>query len=255
MLRVGTISALSLVPEHAENSRASATEAGESFALESYSAIWPWTRKSIINDDLGAFADWTSEMARHRGRDRSCTVRFSTDRKCWRRPGHGRRSESTSRASHGNLASPGTAIDVTSVAAARHKMREAKGLGGVFPVAVAPVAILTSPARELAAEQVVVALTPNEIGQVNPFSGKLRVEVEQRLSGNAWYLCLREPGLCPCVPQSAWASLSSREGFDILGIEFRCLLDFAVGVRISGSFTVSPARNEFPGRYILSAGE
>ncbi len=135
-------------------------------------------------------------------------------------------------ATHGNLASPGTVIDVASVSAGRLKMRQQTGLGGVRSIAVAPVAILTSPVKETEAELVTVSLTPAEIGKANPFSGKLRVEVEQRLTGNSWYLLAESPPFVHAyLDGRRGPSLSSREGFDVLGVEFRCLLDFAVGVR------------------------
>ncbi len=220
-----------MVPEHAEVERGSVAEAGESFAVQSYAKIWGFTRQAIINDDLGALADWAGEMGSAAAETEAALfVSLLTSN-----AGAGPVLDdglNLFHASHGNLASPGTAIDVTSVAAARQKMREAKGIGGVFPVQVAPVAILTSPAKELQAEQVTVALTPNEIGQANPFSSTLRVEVEQRLSGNAWYLFSENPAFTHAyLNNQRGPTLSSREGFDLLGIEYRCLLDFAVAVR------------------------
>jgi hypothetical protein len=135
-------------------------------------------------------------------------------------------------ASHGNLAGSGTVIDVANVAAARQAMRAQKGIEGVFPVQVSPVAILVSPAKELQAEQVTVALTPAVIEETNPFSGRLRVEVEPRLTGNPWYLISANPPF-----QHAYLSgqsgpqMTTREGFEVLGTEFRVVMHVGVHVR------------------------
>jgi phage major head subunit gpT-like protein len=181
----------------------------------------------IINDDLGALSDWAGEMgAAAAETEAQLFVALLLSNPVL--------NDGTAlfHANHGNLAASGGAIDTTTLSAGRLAMRSQTGLGGVRPVAVSPTAIVVSPAGETAAEQVTIALTPNATTAVNPFAGQLRVEVEPRLSGNAWYLFSQSAAF-----QHAYLNgqrgpqVSSREGFDILGIEFRAVLDFGVGVR------------------------
>jgi len=68
---------------------------------------------------------------------------------------------------------------------------------------------------------------------VNPFSGRLTPLVDARLTGNAWYL-FADPATLP-VFEYAYLSgaegpqVASREGWDVLGMEFRVILDFGAG--------------------------
>jgi hypothetical protein len=136
-------------------------------------------------------------------------------------------------ADHGNKAASGTVIDVAALSAARLAMRSQKGLDGVTPVAVVPKWLLVSPTKETEAEAVLATLAAAEIANVNPFSGKLQLAVEPRLSGNAWRI-FADPGQAPVLEYAYLSSaqgpqMASREGWDVLGMEFRVVLDFGSG--------------------------
>jgi hypothetical protein len=231
-LRAGNISPLAKVDEHGEVTRGAAAETTESFKIESYAKIWAFSRQSIINDDLGALTDWASEMgvaAAETENGLFVTVLTTAG-------GAGVTLDDGTplfHANHGNLANPGTALDATNVGVGRQAMRAQKGVGGVFPLQVTPVSIVVSPAQEVAAEKVVAELQPGTVAEVNVFAGgRLRVEVEPRLSGNGWYLFSESPAFQHgYLNGQRGPMLDQREGFDVLGTEFRCVFDVGVHVR------------------------
>ena len=66
---------------------------------------------------------------------------------------------------------------------------------------------------------------------MNP--GRLTLLVEPHLTGNAWYL-FADPTQAPVLEYAYLAGaegpqLASREGFNVLGTEFRVVLDFGCG--------------------------
>ncbi len=224
---------LSLVNEHGEVTSGTRGEAKEAYAIKTYAKMFSLSRNAIINDDLGAFADF----GRAAGRAAAETEADVLTALLTANSGTGATLDDGNplfHSSHGNVAGSGTAIDVTNLAAARLAMRQQKGLDGVTPVNVVPTFLLVSPTKETQAETVLATLTPASTSNVNPFSGKLSLLVEPRLSGNRWYV-FAEPGAQPvleyCYLSSAQGpQLASREGWNVLGMEFRVVLDFGAGV-------------------------
>ena len=103
---------LELITEHAEVALAAVPPRPvESFAVQSYAKIGAFSRNAIINDDLGALSDWTSEMgAAAAETEASLFVNLLTANS-----GAGPVLDdglNLFHASHGDLASPGTVIDV-----------------------------------------------------------------------------------------------------------------------------------------------
>jgi hypothetical protein len=113
-------------------------------------------------------------------------------------------------------------------------MRSQKGLDGMTPVNAVPRFLLVSPTKETVAEQVLATLAPATVATVNPFSQRLDLLVEPRLSGNGWYV-FADPASMPVLEYAYLSSaqgpqIASREGWEVLGVEFRCVLDFGAGV-------------------------
>ena len=136
-------------------------------------------------------------------------------------------------ADHGNLAGTGAAPDETTLSAARLALRTMKGLDGKTPVAATPKFLLVGPALETSAEKLLSSITPATADDVNPFAGKLELLVEPRISGNAWYV-FTDPAQLAVLEYAYLSSaqgpqIASREGWDVLGMEFRVVLDFGCG--------------------------
>ena len=124
--------------------------------------------------------------------------------------------------------------------AARLAMRTATDLDGVTIIDTTPRYLLVPAALETTAEKYLASLYPAQASNVNPFSSKLELLVEPRLdakSATAWWV-FSDPQLSPVLEysflsDSAGPQVDSRVGFEVLGLEMRCVLDFvgAIGWR------------------------
>lgn len=93
--------------------------------------------------------------------------------------------------------------------------------------------LLVGPALETTAEKLLSTINATTVDDVNPFGGRLSLLVEPRLTGNAWYV-FADPATAPVLEWAYLSSapgpqLSSRDGWDVLGREFRVVLDFGCG--------------------------
>jgi HK97 family phage prohead protease len=224
---------LTKVEEGGEVQRGTMTEGAESYGLATFAKIFGISRQAIINDDLGAFADPLRLMARGAAE----TEAQELANLLLANSGNGvtmADGQPLYHSTHGNLAASGAALSVTSLSAARAAMRDQKDLDKVSPLNVVPRTILVGSALETLAETLVATLSPVAPGDVNPFAGKLEVAVDPRLTGNAWRL-FADPAMWPVIEYAyldggVGPQLSSREGWDVLGMEFKVVLDFGCGI-------------------------
>lgn len=224
---------LSEVAEHGEITHGTRGEAKEAYALRTFAKIFSLSRNAIINDDLGAFADFGRAAGRAAAETEAdvLTALLTANSSAGVTLDDG---NPLFHSTHGNVAGSGGAISTTTLSAARLAMRGQKGLDGVTPVNAVPKFLLVSPAKETEAEQVLATIAPAQVSNVNPFSQKLELLVEPRLSGNGWYI-FADPAALPVLEYAYLSSASgpqmaSREGWDVLGVEFRVVLDFGAGV-------------------------
>jgi HK97 family phage prohead protease len=224
---------LAQVNEHGEVTHGTRGEAKEAYALKTFARIFSLSRNALINDDLGAFGDF----GRAAGRAAAETEADVLTALLTANSGAGVTLDDGNplfHSTHGNVAGSGGAITTTTLSAARLAMRQQKGLDAVTPVNVVPRFLLVSPAKETEAEGVLAPLVPAQVSNVNPFSNSLTLLVEPRLSGNGWYV-FADPGAMPVLEYAYLSSaqgpqMASREGWDVLGVEFRVVLDFGAGV-------------------------
>lgn len=232
ILKVGEFSKLAKVTESGEITSLSTAEAKEGYALDTFGGLFSLSRKAIINDDLGAFGRWGEMMGQAAAETEAAQLMGLLTANA----GNGVKladGVNLFNATHGNLAAAGAALDVASLSAARLAMRTQKGLDGQTPVNVVPKYLLVGPALETTAEQVLAALYAADLANVNPFSGKLTLLVEPRITGNGWYV-FGDPAAAPVLEYAYLSSapgpqLASRDGWEVLGREFRVVLDFGCG--------------------------
>lgn len=226
-LQLGDAPSLEAVPESGEFKRGSLTEAKEAYKLGTYGKVVAITRQVIVNDDLGAFTRVPALMARAAADLQSDMIWAIIGQNATMGDG-----VALFHASHANL---GTAavISVDSIGEGRKLMRKQVGLGGRF-INVQPSFLVVPAALETKAQQLVASVASTQMGEVNPFSGTLRVIAEPRLDGyssTAWYL-VAAPGQIDTI-EVAYLSgergpqVASREGFDVDGVELKIRLDFA----------------------------
>jgi ATP-dependent protease ClpP protease subunit len=231
-VRLSEMPQLDEVGEGGEIKYGTRSEAKESFAIKSYAKIFGLTRQAVINDDLNAFADsakaWGQGAAQT---EASVIVALFTANS-----GDGINLDDSSpvyTTGRGNKAAAGTAISTTDIAAGRQAMRETKGLDGKTPVSLTPKYLVVGPANETAAEQILSSIYAAHVADANPFAGKLQLLVEPRFTGNAWRLFAdsaeAETLAIGYLNGHNGPILSTREGWTMLGTEFRCVLDFGAG--------------------------
>lgn len=231
LLKLGAMSNLQKVSESGEVKNTSRAEEKEGYSLDTYGSIFSLSRKALINDDLGAFNDWSVAMGRAAAEtEASLLVTLLTQAS-----GAGPTMDDGKalfHTGHGNVASSGAAPSVTTLGAARAALRKMTGVGGE-PINATPKFLLVSPDLETSADQLVASLFPATVDNANPWPGRITPMVEPRISGNGWYV-FADPALLPCLEYSYLSSaagpqIASREGWSTLGMEFRVTLDFGCG--------------------------
>lgn len=229
LLRLGDFGKLKKVTEAGEIKSMTTGEAKEGYSLETFGGIFSLSRKAIVNDDLGAFGRWAEMMGRAAAEteaDQLVTLLTSN-------PVMDDENTLFS-AAHGNLASSGAAPDVDTLSDARLALRRQTGLDGVSPISATPKFILAAPELETTFEKLLAELAAAKVDDQNPFSGKMTLLIEPRLSGDDWYV-FADPAMLPVLEYAYLSSaqgpqIASRDGWEVLGREFRVVLDFGAGV-------------------------
>lgn len=233
-LKLSDIGTLEKVSESGEIKHTSRGEASESYALDTYATQFAISRKALINDDLGAFRDWgatAGRMAAETEANLILNLLLSN-------PVMGEDNKALFHADHGNLSTSPAALGdagagVTALSEARQALRGMKALDGKTPINATPKFLLVGLEQETEAEQLLSDLAAATWGDVNPFASKLSLLVEPRITDNQWYV-FADPAVMPVLEYSYLSSaqgpqMASREGWDVLGMEFRVVLDFGCG--------------------------
>ena len=240
-LKLSDIGLLQRVTESGEIKHTTRGEASESYALDTYATQFALSRKALINDDLGAFRDWGATAGRMAAETENNLLFELLTQASGAGPVMGEDGKRLFHADHGNLAdSTGTALDDVSDGAAlealsdaRLALRTQKGLDGKTKIGATPKYLLVGPESETAAERLLASIYAAEVENVNPFSGRLSLLVEPRIEDASWYV-FADPAVLPVLEYAYLTSapgpqMASREGWDVLGMEFRVVLDFGCG--------------------------
>lgn len=227
-LKLSDVGLLEKVSESGEIKSTTRGEAKESYSLDTYATQFAISRKALINDDLGAFRDWGATA----GRMAAETEANLLLAKLLANPVMGEDGVALFHATHGNLAA-GAALDVTALDLARKAMRGMKALDGETPINATPRFLVVGPELETTAEQVLASIYAATVSEVNAFSGKLTLLVEPRITDESFYV-FADPAVLPVLEYAYLSSaqgpqMASREGWDVLGMEFRVVLDFGCG--------------------------
>ncbi|MBS0573133.1 MAG: HK97 family phage prohead protease [Proteobacteria bacterium] len=234
---------LEKVNENGEFKSGTIDEAKETYALATYGKIFGLTRQAMINDDLGAFTDMAGHMARGAADTEAQLLVDLLERNT----GLGPTMDDTVNlfaTAHGNTAATGAIISETTVSAARLALRTQKGIGK-RPINVPPKYLLVHPAQETAAEKFLAAINPSQTSNVNPFSGKLELLVEARLSSTIRWYVIADPA---AIDGLEYAYLQGEEGpqvetkagFEVDGMQFKVRLDFGAGFLDWRSWFMNP---------------
>lgn len=231
--RVSSFPALEEVPEAGPVQYGALAESGESYSVASYARNLAISRQAMVNDSLDAFGQATRSIASAAAEAEARKLVALLSMAAGAGP---TLSDGTPlfHASRGNLAAAGSTLDVTNVSHGRTAMRTQQDLGDGGPVGIGPKFLLVGAELETTAEQLLASVQAAQVGEVNPFSGRLTLLVEPRLVGSAWWLFASPQD----VPVLEIAHLDGRQVPTLetftepghLGLTFRATLDFGAGV-------------------------
>lgn len=219
---------LEALPEGGEYKRGTLGEGKDSYQLADYGKVIAVTRKTIINDDLGAFTRVPGLFGR--------AARDLVQDMVWAIIGQNATMGdgiALFHADHLNLAVSAAAIDVTPMSLARKAMRLQKDPAGKL-IQILPQYMIVPAALETKAQQFLAQTTPNQNSQVNPFAGSLQLIVVPQLdkySETAWYVAASPSQLdmieIGYLAGEAGPQIATREGFEVEGIEIKCRMTVA----------------------------
>jgi hypothetical protein len=217
-----------------EYKRGVVTDGKEVYALATYGRMLGINRQTIINDDMNAFTRLPALCARAAADMESDTVYGVLTANA----ALGVDNVALFHATHSNLTSSGTAIDVTALGVGRALMRKQVGIEGRV-INCRPSFLIVPAAKETLAQQYTsVSFVPAQSSTINPFAqGKpdaLTPIAEPRLDANsatAWYLAT-DPNQIDTIEYAYLEGqqgvyMESRMGWEVDGIELKVREDFA----------------------------
>lgn len=231
-MRLGEMPDLDLVNEHGEFTNGTLSEERETYRVRTYGKIFGFTRQLLVNDDLNAFSDFLNAMG-------GMAATLLGDKLYEVLSTNAAMADGTAlfHTNHGNVATGAGVPSIATLGEARKLMRQQTGVTG-RPIQVEPRYLVVGPQNETTAEQVLTAITAATMNDANPFAGKLKLVVEARITGTAWYL-FSDPALAPLLeyaelngsrPMSGpGPRVASREGWRVDGVEFRVVYDVGAG--------------------------
>lgn len=233
-VRMGEMDGLEKVAEGGEVTRGGFGEVAEAYRIDTYARIVGLSRQAIVNDDLGAFAQMTAMQGRAAAeKQNALAVALLTEA-----DGAGPVLSDGTRmfhASRGNSGAGAAASAVTpdSIAGGILALRLQKGVDGVSPINAVPRFLLAGPEAEADARRAVAAYYPATSATASPFADAPAVLIDARLAGPRWWM-FADPAVMHCFEYAFLASapgpqFESRAGWDVLGMEFRVVLDFGCG--------------------------
>lgn len=221
------------VGESGEFKYGKVSDAKETYALKTYGKILPFSRQTIINDDLDALSRIPGLFGRAAADLESDTVWNLVAANPTMSDGGAlfNATAVTTAGGHANQAGAGAAITVASVGAARAAMRKQVGLEGRL-INVTGRHFVVGADKEVELAQFLGGIVPAKSSDVVPdMLRSYNPVVEPRLTGNAWYLFgdynqIDTIEYC-YLEGNTGVYIETRQGFGVDGIEIKARHDFA----------------------------
>lgn len=236
-LRMSAAPELLMVPEGGEIQKGPMSSGSESYRVHTYARRVAMTRQAIINDDLDMLARVPAAFgAKARQLENRMFYELLASNPTM---SDGNKLFSTA---HGNLASTPAVISLQAIAEMRLMMRtQMDGSGN--PVYLQPQYLVFGPSSALNALQVLdnPGNSPTSTADVVPQTFKtLQMVEDPEITGSEWYLFAAPVAVDTFeyaylsaggagVTTGPGPQIDSRPGWEILGVDTRCVLDFGVG--------------------------
>ncbi len=231
---LGSAPKLTQIPEGGEYREVTLGEAGESYAIGTYGAMFSITRQAIINDDLDAF----QRIPRLFGAAAKRTVNETVYAILKDNPTMAD-GKALFHADHNNLGTAG-AIGENTLNEAIQKMSEQKDASGEAVLGIAPRFLIVPPALKTTALKWLKSTAlpvDNKSSKVfNPFQDLAELVVDACLgsagggSDTAWYMAA-DPNVIDTIEVAfldgnETPQLETERGFEVDGMRFKVRLDF-----------------------------
>jgi len=231
---LGNAPKLTQIPEGGEYKEITLGEAGESYAIGTYGAMFSITRQAIINDDLDAF----QRIPRLFGAAAKRTVNETVYAILKNNPTMAD-GKTLFHADHGNEGTAG-AIGEDTFNEAIQKMSEQKDLSGEAILGIMPRFLIVPPALKTTAlkwlKSTALPQSGMSSGIFNPFQNVAEPVVEPALSAaaggsdTAWYMAA-DPRMVDTIEVAFLGGneeprVESQKGFEVDGMRFKVSLDF-----------------------------
>jgi phage head maturation protease len=227
-VRAGDFPTLQPVLQTGELEYRATTDNNEPISINPYGIIFGISRQMLVNDDLGAIDQILGSAG-----DMVLAFENTTFFKMFSsNPTLNQDNTPVFATAHGNLAASGAVPSVTALGAGREALRQMKSISGNF-INVPPSIILTGPAQETTADQMVASITPTLTTSVNPFSARLRSVSDANIADDSWYLAA-DPARVPCfiygfLAGSGGPRTRIYEPFGVQGVKVSLEHDFGCG--------------------------
>lgn len=233
LLRIGEIAPLARVNEAGEIKSVSRIETGESYAIDSFAGMFALSFKAKVNDDLGAFGDWTRAAGQSAANTEAALVWSLLSQANGAGPTMKETGKRLFSTDHKNLM-PGSGLSVTALGDARLLLRTMKGVDRKTPIQVRPRFLVVGPTLETWGEQVLSEIAAAKVDDANPFSGSFVLCVEPRIEDDQWFV-FADPSSLPVLEIGHLGSapgpqMSSREGWETLSTEYRVVMHTGAGI-------------------------
>lgn len=231
---------LEKVNEHGEFKHGTIKEGAENYKLSTFGKVFGLSRQAIVNDDLNAF----EAVPRKLGQAAASTEAQALADLLQSNSGNGptmsdnnplfhtshKNKEATTLKNFNDATPTADAL----LGAGRLALRKQVGLSGVEYLTIMPKFLIVPSEQETSAEKGLAIVAPTKTADFNPFSGKLELVVDPRLtSATRWYLAAdpeQVDGLEYAYLEGApGPQITTRAGFDVDGVEIKVALDFGCG--------------------------
>ena len=226
-IRLGGMGRFEELTESGEIRHTSRAENGETMKLGTYAQGISVSRRLLIDDDLGLLGDMTAALG-------TAAAQTENDLIVATVTGNPKLSDNKAvfHATRGNIGTAG-APSLATLDEARKAMRGRTDLDGKTLINVQPKYLVVGPELETEAEQLLAAIYASNTAEVNPFSGKLQLLVEPRITDASWYV-FGDPARTPALQFGYLSSapgvqIQRTEAWDVLGSKWRAWLDFGCG--------------------------
>lgn len=226
-LRAGDFPAFKEINENGEVKYGTMSENAEKVRAKEFGTGIVIGRRALVNDDLGALADFSSMIATRAAVDENRLAYGVL-------AANAALSDTVAlfHADHGNKAASGTVLDGANVAVAVAALRGQKSLDGMA-LNLQPAFLVVGPQQEVAARQLLAAVTAAKSADVNVWTGFAELIVDAEITDKRWHL-FAAPGGAPVVVYGYVAGaegpqIRTERDFDTQALKVAASLDFAAG--------------------------